>query len=465
MHCYSDHKDHSTIPIRPLLQAHFPNWLSKQSAAVRHWMEQHQFTAKPASTCHILNADGSLREVYVGMDDPQNFWCAGDLPKTLAKGHYYIDPLDDMPISKQQLDQLQLAWGLGHYQFTRYRKADPFLTTLFLPTDKQTHFSNLLNAFYLAQDLINTPADDLGPADLAAAVTAMAKPFHAKVQIIKGEKLLKQQYNAIYTVGRASDREPHLIDLRWGDADKPAITLVGKGICFDSGGLDIKPSSGMRHMKKDMGGAAHALALAHWIMAEQLPVRLRLLIPAADNSVGQRSFHPGDVITTKAGITVEISNTDAEGRLVLCDALTEAMTEKPACLLDFATLTGAARVALGPDLPAFFCNNATMAQNVVAAATAAFDPIWHLPLHQPYKDYLKSPIADCMNAAETRFAGAITAALYLQQFVSDEVAWGHFDLYGWNDSERPGRTVGGMVQTLRGVFNFIKDNYAEPSTA
>jgi leucyl aminopeptidase len=303
---------------------------------------------------------------------------------------------------------------------------------------------------------VNTPAEDMGPAELAAAARSLARAHGARAAVITGDALLQRNYPTIHAVGRASARAPRLIDLRWG-AKGPRITLVGKGVCFDSGGLDLKPAAGMEIMKKDMGGAAHVLGLAGMIMAAKLPVRLRVLIPAVENSVSGNAFRPLDIIRTRKGLTVEVGNTDAEGRLVLCDALAEAMTEKPDLVVDCATLTGAARVALGPDLPAMFANDDATAEALLRHGLAEDDPLWRLPLHAGYRTMLDSKIADMNNVSSGSFAGAITAALFLEAFVDAAVPWVHLDLYAWNPRAKPGRPEGGAAMGLRALYALIAE--------
>jgi leucyl aminopeptidase len=312
----------------------------------------------------------------------------------------------------------------------------------------------------MARDLITTPSSDLGPAELAAAAEALAKAHKARVNVIIGGELLKQNYPMVHAVGRASARAPRLIDLTWGNETDPKVTLVGKGVCFDSGGLDLKPASGMLNMKKDMGGAATMMAVAAMIMATKLPVRLRLLVPAVENSVSGNAFRPLDVVPTRKGISVEIGNTDAEGRLILCDALHEGASEKPTVMIDCATLTGAARVALGTDLPALFCNDDVLAEQLVAAGKEAADPMWRMPLFKGYRRLLDSKVADINNAPGVAFGGAITAALYLQEFVPDDVPWAHFDMMAWNNASRPGRPEGGEAQAARAIFGAIEKRIA-----
>ncbi|MFO1075179.1 MAG: leucyl aminopeptidase family protein, partial [Geminicoccaceae bacterium] len=312
----------------------------------------------------------------------------------------------------------------------------------------------------LARDLVNTPANDLGPEELAAAVQAVATQFGASCEVTVGEALLAANYPAVHAVGRAAARAPRLVDLRWGPAEAPKLTLVGKGVCFDTGGLDLKPSSAMLLMKKDMGGSAVMLALARCVMALELPVRLRLLIPAVENSVGGDAFRPGDILRMRNGSTVEITNTDAEGRLVLADTLSAADVEAPDLLIDASTLTGAARVAVGPELPALFTPDDALAEDLLQAGRAGFDPLWRLPLHAPYLSYMKSPVADLANAASKPFAGAITAALFLKEFVRQTGSWAHLDLFAWNDEARPGRPRGGEATGLRALLGLIEARLA-----
>ena len=313
---------------------------------------------------------------------------------------------------------------------------------------------------YRVRDLVNTPAEDMMPEHLSDAVKTMAGEFNAKVAEIVGDALLKKNFPAIHAVGRAASHAPRLIDLRWGKSNHPKLTLVGKGVCFDSGGLDLKPASGMRLMKKDMGGAAHAIGLAHMIMSAGLPVRLRMLVPAVENAVSGNAYRPGDVVTSRKGLSIEIDNTDAEGRVILCDALTEAAAETPDLVIDFATLTGAARVALGTDLPAMFCNHDQVAQGLADSAASVHDPVWRLPLYRPYRELIDSPIADIVNSGGP-YGGAITAALFLQDFVPAATPWVHFDLMAWNLRSRPGRPEGGEAMGLRAILDYLRVRYED----
>jgi leucyl aminopeptidase len=317
----------------------------------------------------------------------------------------------------------------------------------------------LARAAFLARDLINTPTEDLGPAELAAEAVRVAEAGGACHRVVVGDQLLAENYPTIHAVGRASTRPPRLVDIVWGEPTAPKLTLVGKGVCFDTGGLDLKPASGMRLMKKDMGGSAIMLGLAQAIMDAKLPVRLRVLLPLVENSVAGNAVRPMDIIRTRKGLTVEIGNTDAEGRLILCDALAEASTEKPALLVDMATLTGAARVALGPELAALFCNDDGVAQGMLEAARAEEDPMWRMPLWRPYRKMIDSKVADLNNVSEGPHAGAITAALYLQEFVEPGIPWAHFDVMAWNPQSRPGRPEGGEATALRALYAYIAGRF------
>ncbi len=362
--------------------------------------------------------------------------------------------------SVKEPDLAALAFLLGGYKFDRYASKDDVDVTLALPdgADK-ADVKRLAKAVTLARDLINTPTNDMGPEALEAAVRKLGEEHKASVSVIKGDALLKKNFPMIHAVGRAGSEEPRLIDLEWGKKDAPRVTLVGKGVCFDTGGLDIKPSSSMLLMKKDMGGAANVLALASLIMDAKLPIRLRVLIPAVENSISANAFRPGDVLTSRKGLTVEIGNTDAEGRLVLADALALADDEEPEILIDMATLTGAARVALGPDLPPFYSDDDAFAFDVARAADAVADPLWRMPLWQPYDAKLSSRIADMNNVTSDGFAGSITAALFLQRFVGKAKVWAHFDIFGWNPVEKPHAPIGGEAQGIRALYHLLRQRY------
>ncbi len=444
------------VPVTLLRKADLDKWLAAAPAAMAAWVKRLGFTAAPGATALVADAAGGLARVLVGVADKIDIWTLAGLPGSLPAGAYALDGTLDSGTATA----VATGWVLATYQFTRYKKSNKEFARLVLPANADAAaVERFAKSAFLVRDLVNTPAEDMGPEQLADAAKALAAEFGAAVSVIVGDDLLTQNYPTIHAVGRAATRAPRLIDLRWGDAAHPLVTLVGKGVCFDSGGLDIKPSSGMLMMKKDMGGAAHALGLARLIMAAKLPVRLRVLIPAVENAIAGNAFRPMDIITTRKGLTVEIGNTDAEGRLILCDALAEADDEQPVLLLDFATLTGAARVALGPELPALFSNDDTLAGDILAAGTATDDPLWRLPLWQGYRPQLDSKIADLNNAPGGGMAGAITAALYLEQFVSKETCWAHVDLFAWNPSTRPGRPEGGEAMTLRAFYKVIADRF------
>ena len=401
-------------------------------------------------------ADGRLGRVLFGLGEAgpnRDRLLIGKLPAALPAGRYRLDG------TGFDGAEAALAWLLGSYRFTRYRAAGASLPILVAPEGVDVAaVTRIAEAVAFGRDLVNTPANDLGPAEIEAATRTLAEAHGAAVTVFAGDALAKE-FPLVHIVGAASPRAPRLIDLTWGDPSAPRVTLVGKGVAFDTGGLDIKPSSGMLLMKKDMGGAAAALAAAAMVMGSGLRLRLRLIVPAVENSISGAAFRPGDVIRSRAGLTVEIGNTDAEGRLILADALALADAEKPDLLIDFATLTGAARVALGPDLPAFFTEDEALADAVASAGRAAADPVWRLPLHAPYAGLLDSKVADLNNAPGGPFAGAITAALFLRRFAPATKAHVHFDLYGWNPSTKPGRPEGGEVQTARLVHALLARRY------
>ncbi|MDG4598089.1 MAG: leucyl aminopeptidase family protein [Candidatus Contendobacter sp.] len=446
------------IPLVPVAESEFGAWLERQDESTRRWLAATGFKAKPGSFSPVPGPDGQLRRVIAGIASADDLWALGGLPTSLPEGDYVLDAA----VEPRQRERLTLGWALGAYQFTRYKAPKRAMAWLVLdPACDVGRIRRQVEAVTLARDLINTPAEDLMPEHLAEVTQALGREFGAKVEQIVGEELLTRNYPAIHAVGRASGHPPRLLDLRWGDPTHPKVTLVGKGVCFDSGGLDLKPSNAMRLMKKDMGGAATVLGLARLIMGSGLPLRLRVLIAAVDNAVAGNAFRPGDVLRSRQGLTIEVHNTDAEGRLILSDALTEAGNEQPAVMLDFATLTGAARVALGPEIPALFCNDEALAAGLLAAAEREQDPFWRLPLHQPYREMLDSKIADIANASESSYAGAITAALFLKEFVPADIPWAHFDLMAWNPKTQPGRPEGGEAMALRAVFAWLEQRYGE----
>lgn len=416
------------------------------------------FQPKAGRIALLPGDDGQIGAVLFGLGDPDarsaDRLIAGKLPGALPPGSYRFAPAEGVDPT-----EASLAWLLGSYRFTRYRGAETPQPGLVAPDGVDAEaVMRIARAVGLGRDLVNTPANDLGPAEIEAAIRALAERHGATIAVTSGPDLARE-FPLVHTVGAASPRAPRLIDLRWGRAAAPRVTLVGKGVAFDTGGLDIKPSSGMLLMKKDMGGSAAAVAAADMVMGEGLDVNLRLIVPAVENAVGGEAFRPGDVIRSRSGLTVEIGNTDAEGRLILADALALADADAPELLIDFATLTGAARVALGPDLPAFFTEDEDLAQAVSQAGLAVADPVWRLPLHGPYASLLESKVADLNNVSGGPFAGAITAALFLRRFAPVTRAHVHFDLYGWNPSTKPGRPEGGEVQTARLVHALLRARY------
>lgn len=454
---FIENKQQPGIAIYPVTTISLESWTLQQPRHIQNWVKTSQFKAESGQCCLIPHHDGSLGCVLIGLENEADFWAFGALPSRLPAGQFMI--ADSVLLKNAaQYHQAALAWGLGAYQFSQYKsETQPRLAKLILPIAVDyASLEKFLSAIELTRNLINTPAEDMGPDALENAVIAVAKKCGAATAVIKGEKLLKENYPAIHAVGRASSREPRVIDLRWSKhKNAPKITLVGKGVCFDSGGLDLKNAAGMLLMKKDMSGAAMMLATAQLIMSHDLPVQLRLLIGAVENSVSSNSYRPGDIVKTRSGKTVEITNTDAEGRMVLCDLLFEACKEKPDVVIDFATLTGAARVALGEDIPALYAQPQSFADDLLKASRVVNDPLWQLPLVSQYKEKLKSEIADMINAADSPYGGSITAALFLQAFVTPETKWAHVDVAAWNFKAKPGRPVGGDAFGVRAVFEYI----------
>ncbi|HTG38563.1 leucyl aminopeptidase family protein [Sphingomonas sp.] len=433
-------------------------WLKQQPPRHRAMLAAQRFRPTAFASAILPGEGAEAWSVVCAVADAHapGPWCLARLAETLPDGAYRIEG--------QEPGAAMLGWLLGQYRFDRYRKEDAGGARVLLTGEPQRIDAVLREASATARvrDLVNTGAGDLGPTELEAAVTSVGEAHGARMSVTQGRDL-ERGYPMIHTVGRAAtaQRAPRLIELDWGRDDHPRVGIVGKGVCFDTGGLDIKTSGAMRLMKKDMGGAAHALALAEMVMAARLPVRLHLLIPAVENAVGSDAFRPGDVLRSRKGLTVENTNTDAEGRLILADALTRAVEEKPGLLLDFATLTGAARVALGPDLPPLFANDDRLADDLVAAGAAAGDPVWRMPLWDAYDDMLKSDVADMVNAAEGAFAGAITAALFLRRFVPADIAWAHLDVFAWRPAAKPGRPKGGDAYGLRAAWAMLKQRYPD----
>ncbi|GAB3754869.1 leucyl aminopeptidase family protein [Lysobacter olei] len=441
----------SALPLHVVSRTDFAAWRDAQPAHVAAWTQAQGFDGSAGSALTLPGADGALAGAVIGVGDALDPYAYGHAPTALPARAWALATA----LVPEQRAALQLGWGLGSYRFSRYKQ--PLRQPAQLVLDGDTaELTDVLAACLRTRDLINTPTEHMGPDQLEQVACEIAERHGAQIEVISGDDLLAKNFPAIHAVGRASHRAPRLIALTWGDASHPHVTIVGKGVCFDTGGLDLKPADGMRNMKKDMGGAAHAIALAELVMARKLPLRMTLLVPAVENAVGPNSYRPGEVIATRAGLSVEIDNTDAEGRVVLCDALTYAGEQKPALLLDFATLTGAARIALGPDLPALFSNDDALAQQWLDAGVQLRDPLWRMPLWRPYWRYLTSGIADIANGGPSKMAGSVTAALYLERFVPAGQKWAHLDVYSWNDADRPGRPAGGEAQGLRAAYALLK---------
>ncbi len=450
----------ATTPIELTDAASWPQHLGALPAPTQQWLSAVGFRGAPDTFALVPNAQGGLGQVWAGVRSPQSPYALGALPRLLPVGRYGLGRHG----LRADGYAAALSWELGSYVFDAYKRSAREAATLVLPVDSATR-RGLLEATTIAavRDLINTPAEHLGPAELAQAVQAAARAHGARFTQVVGQELLKKNFPAIHAVGRAAERAPRLIELNWGNPRHPRLTLVGKGVCFDSGGLDLKPAEAMRWMKKDMGGAANALGLACLIMALKLPVRLQLLIAAVENAVSGNAFRPGDVIRTRQGLHIEIGNTDAEGRVILCDALAYGAEHKPDLMIDMATLTGAARVALGPQLPALFTRDNAWGRELMDLGASVEDPLWQLPLWRGYHPMIESDIADIVNTGKGPMAGAITAALFLDDFVPASVPWLHLDLFAWNDASRPGRPVGGEAQTVRVLLRWLEQRYAQPS--
>ncbi|HEY7231469.1 MAG TPA: leucyl aminopeptidase family protein [Pseudolabrys sp.] len=445
-----------TTPIWFVHAANFDEIRKNLSESEQAFLAATGFEAKPGRSLLLPGTAGKLSGVLFGLEDPNedlDRFRPGQLAGFLPPGTYrFASAPHDTRLAA-------LAFVLGGYQFLRYRKSEPRNLRLALPEGIDGEaLTHVIEGVTLCRDLINTPSNDMGPAELEAAARTLAKRHTAKIQVTSGDALAKN-FPLVHAVGAGSARAPRLIDMTWGKTSDPKITLVGKGVCFDTGGLDIKPDTGMLNMKKDMGGAATALALAHMIMAQALKVRLRVIIPAVENAISGTSFRPRDVYISRKGLSVEIGNTDAEGRLILADALAFAEEDKPSLLVDFATLTGAARVALGPEVPPFFTNDDALADELTRAASAECDPLWRLPLWRPYDSMLESKIADLNNVGTGGLAGAITAALFLGRFVSTK-SWVHLDIFAWTPATKPGRPEGAECQSARALYALLCARYS-----
>jgi leucyl aminopeptidase len=450
------------VPLWLLYENEVDAWRATQSPSVARWLALQNFKGEKHRVVLLPDAAGGLGAAVGGLGRRQgelSLWHAAGFVERLPPRRFRLA----QTFTADEATQLCLGFAYGGYRFDRYRPAKSEAASVAAPPNADVEFVALAaESLRMARDWINTPASDLGPVELAAAARRLAERHQAAYQEWVGDELLAANFPAIHAVGRASSEAPRLIELRWappaGEA-YPRLTLVGKGVCFDSGGLDIKPGAGMALMKKDMGGAAVALALAHMLMSAGIRAQLRVLVPVVENAISGNAYRPGDVLSTRKGLTVEVGNTDAEGRLVLCDALAFADSELPDLIIDFATLTGAARVALGPELPALFGNDDGLVRELAGVAAAEHDPLWPMPLWQSYEDELASKIADLNNVASSALAGAIFGGLFLKRFVSESTPWMHIDLYAWNPKERPGRSIGGEAQAVRGVYRYLVQRY------
>ncbi len=431
--------------------------LDELDPATQKWVQDNRFTGKAGSVLLLPSGDdGSVAAALLGVGDGSDPFCSGALAGKLPEGWWCFDAK-----SLMDLRLASIGFLLGSYRFETFKKQTEARPALVLdPSLDRNEIVSHAEATWMVRDLVNTPTNQMGPDDIEAASRALGKSTKATTKVVKGDELLSKGFPMVHAVGRASAVAPRLIDMTWGSKKSPKLTLVGKGVAFDTGGLDIKPASAMRNMKKDMGGAANVLGLAKLIMDAKLPVRLRVLIPAVENSISANAFRPGDILESRKGLTVEIGHTDAEGRLVLADALTLACEEEPDLVIDMATLTGAARVALGPELPPFYTNDEGLADSLNIHSVSEHDPVWRMPLWQDYNRALASKVADLNNVTTDGFAGSITAALFLQRFVTAETSWAHFDIFAWNPTSKPHAPVGGEAQAIRTLFAAIKQRYA-----
>ena len=437
----------------------FAGWKQANSGPMLAWAETANFSARAGQFVMLPDGAGGVAGVLLGLGSKPDPLAIAGLPNKLPAGDYRLAETTPETVC----EFAPLAWALGLYKFDRYRsraKTEPDLPRLVVPADTDLERSDRLNeAIFLARDLINTPAADMGPVAMESEMRRLAESHNADLAVTTGDALLENNFPMIHAVGRAAAEAPRLLDLTWGAADAPKITLVGKGVCFDTGGLNLKPGNYMDLMKKDMGGAAIAMALAGAVMAAGLPVRLRLLVGAVENAIGPDAFRPGDVLQSHKGLSVEIGNTDAEGRLVLADMLSLADAETPDLMIDFATLTGAARVAMGPEVVPFYTHDDALAANIAKTGAQVGDPMWRLPLWAGYDGWLDSQIADVNHISNSPMAGSITAALFLSRFVENTASWMHCDVYAWNIKSRAGRPVGGEAQSLRAIYQYLEETY------
>jgi leucyl aminopeptidase len=456
MHASLVRRARGAIPLDAVRPSQLKAWLGKLDARSAKWLRGTGFAAKAGEMRLVPSRSGDLGFAVLGLGDERDPLALAAFSESLPEGVYTLRHMQ----KDLSGTNAAVAWLLGTYRFDRYRRRRKRTARLVVPEHADAEdATRIAQGVFLARDLINTPSNDMGPAELADAATNVARAHGATIKVIAGDDLLEANYPLVHAVGRASERTPRLIDLKWGDTRAPKVTLVGKGVCFDSGGLDLKTSAGMLTMKKDMGGAAVVLGLAQMVMDAKLPLRLRVLIPAVENAVSGRAYRPGDVLRSRKGLTVEIGNTDAEGRLVLADALCEADAEAPELLIDVATLTGAARSATGMEVPPFFTDDEALAADLARDATDVHDPLWRLPLWRGYERTLASPIADLNNNPDYHLAGAITAALFLNRFVAKARSWVHLDIPGWTDRPRPGRPRGAEANAARALYALLSSRY------
>lgn len=439
------------VPLYLVSQSQWEEGMEAFSTAEKNGLMTSQFRGLLGDFFLTYHVNGHLNKAYIGTGSGDQELALASVATLLPSGCYEVQDI--------LTHGAAVRWALAQYRFDRYKKQEQQSRQLLVSDNDLKDILDVSRAIFWVRDLINTPASDMGPKEMAAVVEQLAKSHGGQFKQWVGDELLKDNFPAIHAVGRASSAAPRLLSITWGDERHPRVTLVGKGVCFDSGGLDIKPSAGMRFMKKDMGGAAHVIGLAQWIMSKRLPIRLKVLIPAVENAIGPNAFRPGDVITMRNGKTVEVDNTDAEGRLVLADALVKACEENPHLVVDFATLTGAARVAVGTEMAALFTNNESIATELHHAAQTVDDPIWRLPLFTGYEDLLNSSIADLANSSASPYAGAIVAALFLQHFIAKSVHWVHFDVMAWNVTSKPGKPEGGEAMGFRAVAEYLSRIY------
>ncbi|MCB1784480.1 MAG: leucyl aminopeptidase family protein [Alphaproteobacteria bacterium] len=458
------------LPVHLVSEKNFDSWVKKQAAALKNAITQSGFGPKGKQTLILQDKNGTVEKIYTAVSTPVDIY---DLSKTVTdiKKYFSSDFLKNASfelqaagtLTESEMERAHIGWGLTCYVFDRYKNSSATFPALVIAKDSdKKRIEAFVQAVHMIRDLVNTPANDFGPEELEKAAQDFSKKHKTTFSVIRDKELLKQNFPMIYNVGKASPRRPRLIDLRWGNEKHPKVTLVGKGVCFDTGGLDIKPSEFMITMKKDMGGAAHVLALAHLVITQKLPINLRVLIPTVENSISGEAYRASDVLPTRKGLTVEIGNTDAEGRLILSDALTLACEEKPELIIDFATLTGAARVALGYDLPALFTNNDDLGDEIkkLSATPDVCDPVWPLPLWKPYRKDMDSNIADISSTGKGK-AGATTAALYLNEFIEGNIDWVHMDVFSWSQTAKPGRPQGGADTGMRAIFGYLEKRYGK----